>query len=66
VAIIFLLFDIEVVYLYLWVVNVSAITIAGCIGVIGFLVLLTLGFIIEALDNAFVFSKKQAVGKKKN
>lgn len=67
VAIIFLLFDIEVVYLYLWVVNLSAISITGCIGVIGFLVLLTLGFVIEALDNAFVFSKKQVASfKKKN
>lgn len=47
VAILFLMFDLEISFLYPWAVSLSSISIVGYFAMVIFLILLTLGFIYE-------------------
>ena len=47
VAILFLMFDLEISFLYPWAVSLSTLSIAGYTAMVVFLILLTLGFIDE-------------------
>tara|TARA_B100001142_G_scaffold300436_1_gene325181 strand:+ start:8167 stop:8559 length:393 start_codon:yes stop_codon:yes gene_type:complete len=55
VAILFLIFDVEVLYLFPWCLCLNYIGSAGIWAVIGFIILLSIGFVYEivkgALDN---------------
>lgn len=56
IAIIFLIFDVELVFLYLFVMNTSIIGVVGVISVILFLVVLILGYIVEVCEESFNFT----------
>jgi len=47
VAILFIIFDIEVAFLFPWAVSLSAIGLFGLLSMVGFLAVLTVGFIYE-------------------
>jgi NADH-quinone oxidoreductase subunit A len=47
VAILFIIFDIEVAFLFPWAVSLSMIGVFGLLSMIGFLAVLTVGFIYE-------------------
>ena len=47
VAILFLMFDLEISFLYPWAVSLSAISFAGYFAMVIFLIILTLGFVYE-------------------
>lgn len=47
VAILFLMFDLEISFLFPWAVSLSTLSLVGYIAMVVFLVLLTLGFIYE-------------------
>lgn len=47
VAILFLMFDLEISFLYPWAISLSAISFVGYFAMVIFLILLTLGFIYE-------------------
>ena len=47
VAILFLMFDLEISYLFPWAVALSTISLVGYVAMIVFLMLLTLGFVYE-------------------
>ena len=52
VAILFIIFDIEVVYLFPWSISLYCIGFQGFFIMIAFLILLTLGFIYEIVKKA--------------
>lgn len=47
VAILFIIFDLEVAFLFPWAVSLSVIGIAGFLSMLGFLAVLTVGFVYE-------------------
>ena len=47
VAILFLMFDLEISFLYPWAVSLSAISFVGYFAMVIFLIILTLGFVYE-------------------
>ncbi|MGH7120645.1 MAG: NADH-quinone oxidoreductase subunit A [Acetobacteraceae bacterium] len=47
VAILFIIFDLEVAFLFPWAVSLSAIGLFGFLSMVGFLAVLTVGFIYE-------------------
>jgi NADH-quinone oxidoreductase subunit A len=47
VAILFIIFDLEVAFLFPWAVSLSTIGIFGFLSMVGFLAVLTVGFIYE-------------------
>src|SRR5690348_2020882 len=47
VAILFIIFDLEVAFLFPWAVSLSAIGIFGFLSMLGFLAVLTVGFVYE-------------------
>jgi NADH-quinone oxidoreductase subunit A len=47
VAILFIIFDLEVAFLFPWAVSLSEIGVFGFLSMIGFLAVLTIGFIYE-------------------
>jgi NADH-quinone oxidoreductase subunit A len=47
VAILFILFDLEITFLFPWAVSLNTIGKAGLLAMVGFLLLLTIGFIYE-------------------
>lgn len=47
VAILFLMFDLEISFLYPWAVSLSAISFVGYFAMVVFLIILTLGFVYE-------------------
>jgi NADH-quinone oxidoreductase subunit A len=47
VAILFIIFDIEVAFLFPWSISLAAIGVFGLLSMIGFLAVLTVGFIYE-------------------
>jgi len=52
VAILFLIFDIEVAFLFPWAITASFIGISGYIAIVAFLFILILGFIYEVVRGA--------------
>ena len=47
VAILFIIFDVEVAFLFPWAVSLSRIGLLGFFSMLGFLAVLTVGFIYE-------------------
>jgi NADH-quinone oxidoreductase subunit A len=47
VAILFILFDLEITFLFPWAVSLNNIGTAGLLAMVGFLLVLTIGFIYE-------------------
>jgi NADH-quinone oxidoreductase subunit A len=47
VGVLFIIFDLEVIFLYPWAVNLSALGVSGFFSMLTFLFILTLGFIFE-------------------
>ena len=47
VAILFLMFDLEISFLFPWAVSLSTLSLVGYVAMVIFLILLTLGFIYE-------------------
>ncbi len=47
IAMLFILFDIEVVFLYPWAVNFTELAVFGLVAMMGFLVLITVPFVYE-------------------
>lgn len=47
VAILFLMFDLEISFLYPWAVSLSALSVIGYFAMVIFFILLTLGFVYE-------------------
>ena len=47
VAILFIIFDLEVAFLFPWAVSLSAIGLFGFLSMLGFLAVLTVGFVYE-------------------
>jgi NADH-quinone oxidoreductase subunit A len=57
IAILFVLFDVEVIFLYPWAVNFKALGIQGFIGIVSFSALLLSGFGYLMLKGAFDWEK---------
>jgi NADH:ubiquinone oxidoreductase subunit 3 (subunit A) len=57
IAILYLIFDLEIIFLIPWVVNSSRIGFIGYITVLYFLIILTIGFIIEWRSGALNWKK---------
>jgi NADH-quinone oxidoreductase subunit A len=57
IAILFVLFDVEVIFLYPWAVNFKELGIQGFIGIISFSALLLSGFGYLLLKGAFTWEK---------
>jgi NADH:ubiquinone oxidoreductase subunit 3 (subunit A) len=55
VAILFLIFDVEIVYLFPWVMALSFLNAAAIWGMIFFLILLAVGFVYEILEGALAW-----------
>lgn len=55
VAILFLIFDVEIVYLFPWVMALSFLSTAAIWGMIFFLILLAVGFVYEILEGALAW-----------
>jgi NADH-quinone oxidoreductase subunit A len=47
VGVLFIIFDLEIVFLYPWAVNLSVLGISGFFSMLVFLLVLTLGFVFE-------------------
>jgi NADH-quinone oxidoreductase subunit A len=47
VAILFIIFDLEIMYLFPWVINIDQMTLKSFCSMIFFLIILTIGFIYE-------------------
>jgi NADH-quinone oxidoreductase subunit A len=56
VAILFIIFDLELLFLFPWVICFNSLTIEGVWSMIFFLILLTLGFIYEWHEGALDWS----------
>lgn len=57
VAILFVLFDIEIVFMYPWAVNFKAIGIGGLLKMLGFLALLFIGYLYIVKRKALEWEK---------
>jgi len=55
VAILFLIFDVEIVYLFPWVMALSFLNTVAIWGMIFFLILLAIGFVYEILEGALAW-----------
>lgn len=55
VAILFLIFDVEIVYLFPWVLALSFLNVAAIWCMIFFLILLAVGFVYEILEGALAW-----------
>jgi NADH-quinone oxidoreductase subunit A len=56
VAILFIIFDLELLFLFPWVICFNYLTIGGVISMIFFIFILTLGFIYEWNEGALDWS----------
>ena len=66
VAILFLVLDLEVMFLFPWAVSLYSIGIKGFIGMIIFLIVLTVGFFYEWRLGALEWASQQSNKNKKN
>lgn len=57
VAILFMIFDLEIAYLFPWAVNLGNLGFTGFFNMLFFLVILTLGFVYEWVRGALDWSK---------
>ncbi len=57
VAILFMIFDLEIAYLFPWAVNLGNLGFDGFFNMLFFLILLTLGFVYEWVRGALDWSK---------
>jgi NADH-quinone oxidoreductase subunit A len=58
VGLLFIIFDLELIFLYPWSISLSYINFYGFWSMIFFLFLLTLGFIYEWINDALVWSRE--------
>jgi NADH-quinone oxidoreductase subunit A len=66
VAILFLVLDLEVMFLFPWAVSLNAIGLKGFVGMVIFLVILTVGFFYEWRLGALEWSSQQSSPNKAN
>ena len=66
VAILFLVLDLEVMFLFPWAVSLNTIGVKGFIGMIIFLIILTVGFFYEWRLGALEWASQQPNPNKKN
>lgn len=66
VAILFLVLDLEVMFLFPWAVSLNTIGLKGFIGMIIFLIILTVGFFYEWRLGALEWASQQSNPNKKN
>ena len=66
VAILFLVLDLEVMFLFQWAVSLNSIGLKGFIGMVIFLVILTVGFFYEWRLGALEWSSQQSNPNKLN
>ena len=58
VGILFLIFDLEILYLFPWAVNIRKSGFMGYLSILIFLVILLIGFIFEWSEGVLNWSKK--------
>jgi NADH-quinone oxidoreductase subunit A len=66
VAILFLVLDLEVMFLFPWAVSLNTIGLKGFIGMVIFLIILTVGFFYEWRLGALEWASQQSNPNKKN
>jgi len=66
VAILFLVLDLEVMFLFPWAVSLNTIGLKGFIGMVIFLIILTVGFFYEWRLGALEWASQQSNQNKKN
>ena len=66
VAILFLVLDLEVMFLFPWAVSLNTIGLKGFIGMVIFLIILTVGFFYELRLGALEWASQQSNPNKKN
>jgi NADH-quinone oxidoreductase subunit A len=66
VAILFLVLDLEVMFLFPWAVSLNSIGLKGFLGMAIFLLILTVGFFYEWRLGALEWASQQSNPKKKN
>ena len=66
VAILFLVLDLEVMFLFPWAISLNSIGLKGFAGMVVFLVILTVGFFYEWKLGALEWSSQQSNPSKKN